>query len=70
MNASYIEGIKILRENTTYIEFDEILNSLKRANDLGDLERYIDSVEFIMNVEGLKPAWAFSKALVELTSEP
>ena len=70
MNASYIEGIKTLRENTTYIEFDEILNSLKRANDLGDLERYIDSVEFIMNVEGLNPASAFEKAFHDLASEP
>ena len=70
MDTSYIEGIKRLRENTTFIEFDDILNSIKSANDLGDLERYIDSVEFLMNVEGLNPASAFEKAFHDLASEP
>jgi len=70
MDTSYIESLKCLRENTTFIEFDDILNSIKRANDLGDLDRYLDSVEFIVNVEGLNPAEAFQKAMVNLISEP
>jgi len=70
MDTSYIEGIKRLRENTTFIEFDDILNSIKSANDLGDLDRYLDSVEFLMNVEDLNPASAFQKAFQDLTSEP
>lgn len=70
MDTSYIEGIKRLRENTTFIEFDEVLNNIKKANDLADLDRYLDSVDYLINIDGLKPAWAFEKALIEITSEP
>ena len=70
MENNAFELIKNLRENTTYVEFDDILNSVKKANDLGDLDRYLDSVEFLINVEGLNPASAFQKAFVDLISEP
>jgi hypothetical protein len=69
MYNNITESLKSLRENTTYIEFDDILNSVKAASDLGDLDRYLDSVQFMMNVEGLNPASAFQKAFADLDSE-
>jgi hypothetical protein len=70
MDNNIAKSIKHLRENTTFIEFDDILNSIKRANDLGDLDRYLDAVVFLSSVHGLNPAEAFQKAMDDLVSEP
>jgi len=70
MDNNIIDSLKRLRENTTFIEFDDILNNIKRANDLGDLDRYLDSVEFLIDAKNCDLAEAFEKAIVDLISEP
>jgi hypothetical protein len=46
-----ILAIKTIRENTTYLEFDQLLQLLKQANDLGLVDEFIDEVHHIMTTE-------------------
>lgn len=51
MLSESILAIKTIRENTTYLEFDQLLQFLKHANDLGLVDEFIDEVHHIMYVD-------------------
>lgn len=50
LNESIL-AIKTIRENTTYVEFDQLLQFLKKANDLGMVDEFIDELHHIMSIE-------------------
>lgn len=51
MLSESILAIKTIRENTTYIEFEQLLQFLKNANDLGLVEEFIDEVHHVMYLD-------------------
>jgi hypothetical protein len=51
MLSESILAIKTIRENTTYIEFDQLLQFLKKANDLGIVDEFIDELHQVMSIE-------------------
>ena len=51
MLSESILAIKTIRENTTYVEFDQLLQFLKKANDLGIVDEFIDELHQVMNIE-------------------
>jgi len=50
LNESIL-AIKTIRENTTYVEFDQLFQFLKKANDLGMVDEFIDELHHIMSIE-------------------
>jgi hypothetical protein len=51
MLSESILAIKNIRENTTYLEFDQLLQFLKNANDLGLVDEFINEVHHIMYLD-------------------
>jgi len=51
MLSESILAIKTIRENTTYIEFEQLLQFLKNANDLGLVDEFIDEVHHVMYLD-------------------
>ena len=51
MLSESILAIKTIRENTTYVEFDQLLQFLKKANDLGIVDEFIDELHQVMSIE-------------------
>ena len=64
-----VTSLKAIRENTTYLEFDEVLNCLKQANDMGKLEEFLSQAEYI-HTEGTDLASSFHFALVDVLQDP
>jgi hypothetical protein len=51
MLSESILAIKTIRENTTYVEFDQLFQFLKKANDLGIVDEFIDELHQVMSIE-------------------
>ena len=64
MLSESILAIKTIRENTTYLEFEQLLQFLKHANDLGLIDEFIDEVHHIMYVDNTDLSTAM--AMVDL----
>ena len=64
MQSESILAIKTIRENTTYVEFDQLLQFLKPANDLGLVDEFIDEVHRVMYVDNTDLSTAM--AMVDL----
>ena len=59
-------SLKTIRENTTYLEFDRLLDSLKKANDLGLVDEFIDEMLDLMTVDECVFTSALSIANLEI----
>ena len=59
-------SLKTIRENTTYLEFDRLLDYLKKANDLGLVDEFIDEMLDLMTVDECVFTTALSIANVEI----
>jgi hypothetical protein len=68
--ADFVTNTKELRENMTYLEFNDMLDLLKQANDKAILNEFLDQSEFSYYSEGTDLATAFSHAQFDLLLDP
>lgn len=65
----FVTSLKTIRENITYLEFEEALRSIKEANDRGKLDEFLGQVQRIYD-EGTDLVSAFQHALFDVLSNP
>jgi hypothetical protein len=68
--ADFVNNTKELRENMTYLEFNDMLDLLRQANDKAILNEFLDQAEFSYYSEGTDLATAFSHAQFDLLLDP
>ena len=68
--GDFVSSVKALRENMTYLEFNDMLDLLKQANDKAILNEFLDQSEYGYYNEGADLASAFSFAQFDLLLEP
>jgi len=67
--GDFATAIKTLRENMTYVEFDNMLKDISKANDKGKLSEFIDQAEYFYYNEGTDLALAFHFAWFDLIQD-
>lgn len=70
MEQNPILAIKTIRENTTYLQFNEILDLLREANDKGLLSEFVDQAEYLFETEDHDFANAFDSAYYDIVQDP
>ena len=68
--GDFVSSTKSLRENMTYLEFNDMLDLLRQANDKAILNEFLDQAEFNYYSEGTDLATAFSHAQFDLLLDP
>jgi hypothetical protein len=68
--GDFVSSTKSLRENMTYLEFNDMLDLLKQANDKAILNEFLDQAEFNYYSEGTDLATAFSHAQFDQLLDP
>jgi len=64
--SMFITSIVALRENMTYVDFDSMLGTIERANNLGKLELLLEKVYQIYS-QGTDLASAFEHSMFDIT---
>ena len=68
--GDFVSSTKSLRENMTYLEFNDMLDLLRQANDKAILNEFLDQAEFNYYSEGTDLATAFSHAQFDQLLDP
>lgn len=63
--ALFATSIKTLRENMTYIEFDNMIRDISKANDRGKLDEFLTNTE-LMYAQGTDLVSAFHFAMFDI----
>jgi len=66
--SMFITSIVALRENMTYVDFDSMLGTIERANNLGKLEVLLEKVQVIYSL-GTDLASAFEHSMFDITQD-
>ena len=68
--VTLVENLKRLRENTTFLESQEILRLLMDANEKGRFDDYLDQAEMQYYSEGVDLVTAFHYAYYDVLVDP
>jgi uncharacterized protein with von Willebrand factor type A (vWA) domain len=66
--AMFSTSLIALRQNMTYVDFDSMLGTLERANNLGKLPELLNKVEQIYS-QGTDLASAFEHSMFDITQD-